>query len=41
MELAPIEQKSQLLTHDSSSVGARPSSAAPVEQNPSVMQRGL
>jgi hypothetical protein len=33
---APAEQKSQPLTHESSSVGARPSSAAPVEQNPQM-----
>jgi hypothetical protein len=30
---APIEQRPQSVTHESSSVGARPSSAAPVEQN--------
>ena len=33
---APAEQKSQPLTHESSSVGAHPSSAAPVEQNPQM-----
>ena len=33
---APAEQKSQPLTHESSSVGARPSSAASVEQNPQM-----
>ena len=31
---APIEQKPPSLTHETSSVGARPSSAAPIEQKP-------
>jgi len=34
----PVEQKSPSLTHESSSVGARPSSAAPVEQYPGGLQ---
>ena len=37
---APAEQKSQPLTHESSSVGARPSSAAPVEQKSSFLSTG-
>jgi hypothetical protein len=33
----PVEQKLLDETHESSSVGASPSSAAPVEQNPFIL----
>ena len=37
----PVEQRPQPLTHESSSVGARSSSAAPVDQNHHAQKEAL